>query len=116
MKKKNKKALARKKKQFKFHKIESTKKNGKKTKFLHPAFIFLQKGNVYIFVTLTHSSSVDGKIVVKLRKNPNPNDNADSYWVAEINEDTLDQFCREKKDWKIDELDLEDIWSLYKKR
>ena len=43
-----------------------------------------------------HSKSVEGAIVVKLRKNPNPKDNWESYRVVSIKEDTKDRFGSKK--------------------
>ena len=77
-------------------------KNGKITKVRHPAYIFLEKGNIWLYVTVTHSKSVDELIVVELRKNPDPNDKRKSYWVAEVKEDTKDSFVKRKTDWSID--------------
>ena len=101
MKPKNKNQIAKKKKEFRFHKIEIVKNKSKISKGWHPAYVFLEKGNVFIYVLLTHSDSIENGIVVKLKKNPNPKDDRESYYVAEIKEDTKDRFGRRHDDWKI---------------
>lgn len=83
MKKKSKNAHLKRKKEFRLRKINVGNK-----KIKHPAYVFLEMGNVYIFVNLTHSKEIKNKIVLKLKKNPNPKDNADSYYVEENHEDT----------------------------
>ena len=112
MKKKSKKAILKSRKQFRFKKIMI---KGNKI-MRHPAYIFYEKGNVYIYVNITHSSIVNGKIVIKLRKNPNPNDKDNSYYVEEIREDTKDSFGKRLHGWKLNSLDDAEIRELYKKR
>ena len=114
MKKKNKHALSRKKKEFRFKNVEILEGDGTIT-IRHPAYIIVQEGNVYIYVTLTHSSNVDDKLVIELRQNPNPKDSEKSYYIAEIKKDIKDQFGHKLKEWKIDKLDDADIRRLYEK-
>lgn len=95
--------------------ISKLLKKGRKAKIKHPTYIFLEKGNVYTYVSITHSKSVEGAIVVKLRKNPNPKDNRESYRVVSIKEDTKDRFGSKKR-WSIDSEDEKDIREEYKKR
>lgn len=102
MKPKSKKAHYEKKKEIRFHSVSKNKKR-------HPAYIFLKKGNIYIYVSLTHSPKVEKLILVKLRKNPNQNDHENAYWIAEIKTGTKDEFGRIQKNWKVDELDDLDI-------
>ncbi len=116
MKQKSKKQVLRKKKEFRFHKIEKINDKGAKTKKWHPAYVFLEKGNIYIYVSLTHSNNIDNLILIKLRKNPDPNDERDSYWVVEIKEDTKDRFGKREHGWDIDDLDDKDIRNEYEKR
>lgn len=111
MKKKSKNAHLKRKKEFRLRKINVGNK-----KIKHPAYVFLEMGNVYIFVNLTHSKEIKNKIVLKLKKNPNPKDNADSYYVEEIHEDTKDKFGKRLLDWEMDPNDDEIIRKLYKKR
>ena len=108
MKKKSKKAKYKKIKEFRYHTVDIVK-DGKKTKLRHPTYIFLEKGDLFIYVTITHSNDVNGYLVIELRKNPNPNQNTPSYYVADIREDTKDRFGRREDDWKIDLLDDDDI-------
>ena len=81
----------------------------------HPVYIIIEKGNVYVYVSLTHSNEIEGKIVIKLKKNPNPDDYRDSYYVLEIHEDTKDKFGSRLQGWVIDPSDDEKIRELYKK-
>ena len=115
MKKKSKNAIIRKKKEFRYHSVELKNKKDKMIKINHPAYIFLKKGNVLIYVSITHSNKVEEKLLVKLHKNPNPLDKSDSFWVAEIKEDTKDRFGKIRTEWKIDEEDDYLIREFYKK-
>ncbi len=115
MKSKNKNAIARKKKEFRFHKIEMISNNKKISFGWHPAYVFLEKGNIYIYVSVTHSNSIKNGLVVKLKKNPNPKDIRDSYYVCEIKEDTKDRFRRRREGWLMDEEDDDAIRKLYQK-
>ena len=115
MKKKNKKTTPRKKKEFRYYSINVLDGN-KNLKIRHPAYIFLKKGNVLTFVSITHSSKIKNKIVVKLRKNPNPKDFRDLYWIKEIKYDTIDRFSKRNNGWKMNDLDDQDIREEHKKR
>lgn len=116
MKKKSKHARLKRKNEFRFHRVEVKNKKGTTTIIMHPSYVFLEKGNVYIYVTITHSNHVQGLLVVKLRKNPNPLDKNDSYRVVEIREDRKNRFGRRILGWSMDNLDKEDIFEEYKKR
>ena len=116
MKKRSKKQIAKRKKEFRFHKVSAINRKGINYESWHPAYVFIEKGNIYIYVTITHSANVKDKIVIKLRRNPNKNDNRDSYYVAEVREDTKDKFGKRHANLKIDEQDDFDIKKLYKKR
>ena len=115
MKKKSKKAIIRKKKEFRYHKIPVKSKNGKTYEIYHPTYVFLEKGNIYIYVSITHSNHINDKIIIQLRQNPNPKDKRESYWVAKIKNDRKDTFGKREKNWKIDPQDDEDIRNLKKK-
>ena len=107
MKQKSKKQVSKKRSEFRHHKVELINSKGKKINRLHPAYVLLEKGNIYIYVSLTHASKVNGLLVIKLKKNPNPKDKNDSYVVVDVSEDTKDRFGKRHKDWKIyDEDDL----------
>ena len=116
MKKKSKKQIVRKRKEFRYHTIPVSKSNGTITNIKHPSYVFLEKGNIYIYISITHADNVDGAIVIKLRKNPNPNDKRDSYRVVEIKEDTKDRFGKRLKKWVMDIEDDQDIREECKKR
>lgn len=116
MKKRSRKTQLRRKHEFRYYNSLVINRRGQKVKFRHPAYIFLEKGNLFIFVTITHSKTVPNKIVVELRKNPNPSDKRIAYYVAEILQDTKDRFRRKLDNWDIDLLDDEAIRKLYKKR
>ena len=117
MKTKSKQAKLKRKSEFRYHKQITIKKNGKITKLIHPAYIIFEKGNIYIYVSITHSKNVENMIVIKLRKNPNPNDTQSSYYIDEIKEDTKDKFGSRHKNWIIDiEDDIEIREKIKKKR
>lgn len=99
MKRKSKKQVLRKKKEFRYHNIEIVNENGSITKIRHPSYVFLEKGNIYIYISITHSDSVKNAIVIKLKKNPNPQDKRESYRIMEIKEDTKDKFSKRLKKW-----------------
>ena len=115
MKKKSKKAVARKKKEFRYHKVQIINKKGEIVSIRHPAYIFLEKGNIYVYVTITHSNNIGETILIQLRQNPNPKDKRESYWVAKIKNDRKDTFGKREKNWKINPQDDEDIRNLKKK-
>ena len=115
MKKKKKHAITKRKKEFRLHKTPFINKQGKKKQMWHPAFVFQEKGNIFVYISITHSSNVKERIVVKLRKNPNPEDERDAYRVVEICEDTKDRFGKRLKGWKIDIEDEQEILNEYKK-
>ena len=50
-----------------------------------------------------------------MRKNPNPNDVRDSYYIEEIMEDNTANFGRKYDKWIIDDIDENDIRNLYSK-
>ena len=114
MKKKNRHSVLRRLKEFRFHKVKD--KSKKKWLKRHPTYIFLQQGNVYFYVALTHASTIDGYLLIKLRENPNPSDSRESYYIAEIKYDTKDNFSANKADWKINELDDVEIRKLFTKK
>ena len=105
----------KKKKEFRYHDVEVKKRNGKTRIVKHPAYVFLEESNVYIYVSITHSNNVDGCLVIKLRKNPNPLDDSDSYRVVEIKTGTKETFGRKLINWEMDPLDDLDIRKEYKK-
>ena len=112
MKKKSRKANLKNRKEFRFKKIRVKEH----LSIRHPAYVIIEKGNIYVYVTITHSNQVKGKVVIKLQKNPNPKDNRDVYFVTEIEQDTKDKFGRRLTGWKMNPEDDEKIRKLYKKR
>ena len=116
MKRKIKKQIIKKKKEFRYHNVVTFNKRGKKIKIRHPTYVFLEKGNIYIYVSITHSSEIKGTILIKLRKNPNPKDKRPSYRMAIIQQDTKDTFGRKQINWQIDPEDDKEIRNSYKKR
>ena len=116
MKRKSKRQITKKKNEFRYHNVIVINQFGKETKIRHPTYIFLEKGNIYIYVSITHSNDIENHMVIKLRKNPNPKDKCLSFWIVEIKRDTKDRFGRKQKDWKINIEDEKDIREEYKKR
>ena len=80
MKKKQTPLTKRKRKnEFRYHDVKVLTKKGKK-KIKHPSYIFEEQGNIYRYHSITHSSSIDGITLKKLRINPNPKDKRDAYY------------------------------------
>ena len=115
MKKRSRHAQLKRAHEFRYHNVDAKNKFGKRINIKHPAYVFLKKGNVYIYVTITHSSKVEDHVVIKLRKNPNPLDKKDAYYVVDVKQDTKDRFGRRHDDWRIDPEDDLDIQKLFKK-
>ena len=105
----------KKKSEFRFHSVTAKTTKGKKTIKEHPTFIFLQNGDIYIYVQLTHSKRIKGKVLIKLKKNPNPLDIRDSYYIEEICKDKMDNFGKIRRSWRMDQKDEETIRKLIKK-
>ena len=84
MKKKSKRAYLKRKKEFRYHNVEKINRVGKKIKIMHPAYVFLKKGNLFIYVSITHSNSIKGQIVIQLRKNPNPKNNKNHIMLKKL--------------------------------
>ena len=106
----------RRRKEIRSHDVVLKNNVGKVISIKHPAYIFLQKYDEYIYVTITHAKSVKNYTVIKLRKNPNPNDNRDSYYVTEIRSDNINKFGKRKSEWSLDKEDDLDIRRLYKNK
>ena len=103
------------KREFRFHSVVPNTKKGKNAIKEHPTFVFLQNGDIYIYVQLTHSKRIKGKVLIKLKKNPNPLDIRDSYYIEEICKDKMTNFGRNRKNWKIAKSDETRIRALVKK-
>ena len=114
MKKKSRHAQLKRAHEFRYHNVDARNKFGKRINIKHPAYVFLKKGNIFIYVTITHSSKVEDYVVIKLRKNPNPLDKKDAYYVAIVKEDIVDNFKKRERDWRMDPLDDADIRKLIK--
>jgi len=114
MKSKSKHATQERKKDFRYTNVEF-KINNSIIKIRHPAYVIIKKGNIYLYVIITHSSEIDGKLVIKLKNNPNPNDIKDSYYIAEIKIDKKDKFGKRIKGWKMNPLDDLEIRKLLEK-
>lgn len=104
------------KSEFRFHSVIAKTSKGEKRIKDHPTYVFFENGDIYIYVELTHSETIPGKILIKLRKNPNPKDLRDSYYIEEICEDKASKFGRKKNNWVIDEKDDEAIRELVKNK
>ena len=112
MKRKSKHAYPRKIKEFRYHSV-TVMINGKKTKKIrHPAYAFLAKGNVLVYVIITHSTKVE---FIELRSNPNPKDNRRAYRTKQFYADTLDSFGRREKGWEMNPIDDAEIRKGYEK-
>ena len=101
------------KKDIRFHVVIISNKKGRIRKLSHPTYIFLEKGNIYFYVVITHSKKVKGFVPIKLKRNPNPSDKRDAYFNPEFKEDTKDRFGRRHDDWSIDIADDQLIRQLF---
>ena len=115
MKKKSRHAILKRKHEFRYYNQLKIDRRGRQFKYRHPSYIFMEKGSFYIFVTLTHSTSILNHVVIKLKKNPNPKDRTDAFYVAEVKEDTKDRFGKRLIEWKIDESDDKSIRESFEK-
>ena len=113
MKKKSKNARLKRKNEFRTHKVEIITKKGRIKKIDHPVYVFLEKGNIYIYVSITHSSKVEDYIVVKLGRNPNPHDPSNAYVVLDVRCDTKSSFGGIRRGWSINEIDEKMIRNLF---
>ena len=116
MKNKSRKACLKRKHEFRLHNVEVLNRYGRPVDIKHPTYVFLEAGDEYIYVVITHSDDVKNHVVIKLRKNPNPKDKSESYYVVEVRRDTKDRFGQRLKGWKIDPLDDLDIQKLFIKK
>ena len=115
MKPDNKDEKFKRKSEFRHHSVfVKTRKGAKKIKN-HPTFILLQNGDIFIYVQMTHSKKIRGKVLIKMRKNPNPYDVRDSYYIEEILEDKTTNFGKKYDKWIINDIDENDIRNLYNK-
>ena len=51
MKTKSKNTRPKKKKEFRYHKVVALTKKGKAVPLRHPAFVFYERGNIFIYVS-----------------------------------------------------------------
>ncbi len=114
MKRKSKHANSRRIKEFRYHIVMVTTKSKKVKKIRHPAYAFLEKGNLFIYVNITHSKQVDNIELIELRKNPRPKDKKKSYRSKVFRQDTKDTFGERERGWHIDPQDDEDIRREYR--
>lgn len=112
---KKKSTQLKKRNEFRFKAVNVKTPIGRIKKIKHPAYVFYEKGNLYIYVTITHSSAVNDYLVIKLQKNPNPNDNKDAYVVLDVRTDIKSSFGARHKDWKISSFDEQMIRNFEKK-
>lgn len=94
-----------KKKEFRFIPTPYINSRGQIIELKHPAYIFLQKGRICVYVTITHSKKIRGLLLIKLKKNPNPQDKQEAFWVAKIKRGNIKHFGRRKNKWLIDDND-----------
>ena len=105
MKKKSKNARLKRKNEFRFHKVEIITKKGRKKNIKHPAYVFLEQGNLFIYVIITHSKKVKNYMMIQLAKNPNPEDEKNAYVVMDIKKDVKPAFSQRYRKWSITEED-----------
>lgn len=114
MQKNHKRSNLRRRKEIRTHDVFVRTKKGRIINIEHPVYVFLEKGSLLIYVTITHSDKVKDRLVVKLRQNPNPKDKRNSYYVAEVKEDVKHSFGHRKHGWIIhpdDDLEIRKLYS-----
>ena len=79
-----------------------------KKKVRHPKYIKSERGNIYDYHSLSHSSNVNGIEFKKLRKNPRPGDKRDAYYNPQSESDIKSNFGKRLK-WKLHPDDIRDI-------
>ena len=87
-----------------FRKNETTK---------HPAYTYSNQNEKIQYVSITHSNKMQG--VIPLSKNPNPDENRQSYILPDPYEDNPKNFSRRYKNWKFSEKDKDKVRSVMKK-
>ena len=115
MKSKSKKQPLKRKHEFRNHAVVFLNRKGKVVKIKHPAYVFFEQGNIYYFVQLTHSSSIQGKITIQLRNNPNPKDNRKAFYIAKTQNDKKDSFGKKKNGWRMNPEDDKEIRQEFEK-
>lgn len=68
MKRKSKKQIIKKKNEFRYHNVVIINEFGKEIKIRHPSYVFLEKGNVYIYVSITHSENIENYIIYRIKR------------------------------------------------
>lgn len=114
--KKHSKSQSKRKNEFRYHNIVIRSKKGRKKSIRHPAYIWKQRGNIYDYHSITHSSAVDGINLQKLTRNPNPVDKRDAYFDIDSKSDIKSSFGRKKRRWKLSDEDRIEIHQRHKKR
>ena len=116
MEKRIKNAIPKKKNEFRYHSTRvKTKRRSIRLKD-HPTYVFMQEEDKFKYVQITHSKKIKKKSVVKLRRNPNPDDDRDSFYIKEIFTDIVTHFGKKRDGWKIDKKDERDIRKLDKEK
>ena len=89
--------------------------NNSKKVLGHPTYIYKRVGIKYYFIGMTHSEITQGTKNIKLSKNPNPNDQRDSYVRPFSSEEYVNKFGKKKKGWKLSKVDKKVIKKIEKK-
>lgn len=82
----------------------------------HHSAVVGEEEDSYDHVPLTHSTHTSGRKNIKLKKNPNPKSNRDSYMVRQLRNNPKDTFDREKKNWGLDPEDEAKAYEIYDKK
>lgn len=86
-------------------KISEFRINNSKKSNGHPAYVFGEKGDSYIYIGLTHSPKTYKVKNYKLSRNPNPKDSKDSYVRPFATLDKKSKFSKPKKTWSLSKKD-----------
>ncbi len=82
----------------------------------HPAYIYAQIGDDFMFLGITHSPITRGIKNIKLDENPNINDDSVAYIKNNPQRDRQNQFDKEKLPFKLSEQDKKKVDKIIKKK
>jgi hypothetical protein len=81
----------------------------------HPTYIYAECGDKLKYIGLTHAEVTEGTRNIKLDKNPNPNDDKDSYIRPKPDKADKSKFGSRLRDWQFDEADKGKVKSVINK-
>lgn len=82
----------------------------------HPTYIYAKIGNKFKYIGMTHSEITNGVKNIKLDKNPNPEDERDSYMHPTPQNADASRFGKKLKEWKLAESDKPKVDAIKSKK